>query len=83
MGMFFNRQLGSLEDLLLLELNDLYDGEKRLCDAIPKMAEAASSPTPQAGVSSTTFSRRGDRYPGWNRFSSISESLLAGKPATR
>jgi ferritin-like metal-binding protein YciE len=44
MGMFFNMQLDSLEDLLLLELNDLYDGEKRLCDAIPKMAEAANSP---------------------------------------
>jgi ferritin-like metal-binding protein YciE len=45
MGMFFNIKLGSLDDLLLLELNDLYDGEKRLCEALPKMAEAASSPT--------------------------------------
>ncbi|MEN6452165.1 MAG: ferritin-like domain-containing protein [Thermoguttaceae bacterium] len=44
MGMFFNTQLDSLEDLLLLELSDLYDGEKRLCVALPKMADAASSP---------------------------------------
>ncbi len=44
MGMFFNVELNSLEDLLLLELNDLYDAEKRLCDALPKMAAAASSP---------------------------------------
>jgi ferritin-like metal-binding protein YciE len=45
MGMFFNVQLNSLDDLLILELADLYDAEKRLCDALPDMAEAASSPT--------------------------------------
>jgi ferritin-like metal-binding protein YciE len=44
MGFFGNIELNSLEDLLLLELNDLYDGEKRLCDALPQMADAASSP---------------------------------------
>ena len=43
MGMFFNVQLNSLDDLLLLQLNDLYDAEKRLCDALPEMAQAASS----------------------------------------
>jgi ferritin-like metal-binding protein YciE len=42
--MFFNVKLNSLEDLLLLELNDLYDAEKRLCDALPEMADAATSP---------------------------------------
>ena len=45
MGMFFNVQLNSLDDLLLLELNDLYDAEKRICEALPKMADAASSPS--------------------------------------
>jgi ferritin-like metal-binding protein YciE len=44
MGFFVSVQLDSLEDLLSLELDDLYDGEKRLCDALPKMADAASSP---------------------------------------
>jgi ferritin-like metal-binding protein YciE len=44
MGMFFNIELNSLDDLLLLELNDLYDAEKRICDALPQMADAASSP---------------------------------------
>lgn len=44
MGLFYNVRLDSLEDLLLLELSDLYDGEKRLCDALPQMADAASSP---------------------------------------
>lgn len=44
MGMFFNLQLNSLEDLLMVELNDLYDAEQRLCDALPEMADAATSP---------------------------------------
>lgn len=44
MGMFFNVHLDSLEDLLVLQLNDLYDAEQRLVDAIPDMAEAATSP---------------------------------------
>ncbi len=44
MGMFFNVHLESLEDLLLLHLQDLYDAEQRLCEAIPEMADAAASP---------------------------------------
>ena len=44
MGMFFSTELNTLDDLLLFELSDLYDAEKRLVDAIPEMAEAASSP---------------------------------------
>ncbi|MGO8753462.1 MAG: ferritin-like domain-containing protein [Thermoguttaceae bacterium] len=44
MGIFFKVQLNSLDDLLLLQLNDLYDAEKRLCDTLPDMAEAATSP---------------------------------------
>jgi ferritin-like metal-binding protein YciE len=44
MGLLFNVELNSLEDLLLLEVNDLYDAEKRLCDALPQMADAATSP---------------------------------------
>lgn len=35
-------EAASLHDLLLHELNDLYDAEKRLVDALPKMAEAAT-----------------------------------------
>ena len=33
MSMFFNKELNSLEDLLGLELDDLYDAEQRLCVA--------------------------------------------------
>jgi ferritin-like metal-binding protein YciE len=44
MGMFFNTELNCLDDLLMHEINDLYDAEKRLVDALPSMAEAATSP---------------------------------------
>ncbi len=36
--------LGNLEDLLVQQLQDLYSAEIQLIDALPKMAEAASSP---------------------------------------
>lgn len=36
-------KLDSLRDLLIEELRDLYNAENQLVDAIPKMAEAASS----------------------------------------
>ncbi len=44
MGMFFNVHLDTLDDLLFFELKDLYDAEQRLCEAIPTMADAATSP---------------------------------------
>jgi ferritin-like metal-binding protein YciE len=45
MGLFFNKELNSLEDLFWMELCDLYDAENRLIDALPNMAEAASTPS--------------------------------------
>jgi ferritin-like metal-binding protein YciE len=36
-------KLDSLEDVLVHELNDLYSAEDQLVEALPKMAEAASS----------------------------------------
>jgi ferritin-like metal-binding protein YciE len=44
MNLFFNKELNSLDDLLIMELGDLYDAERRIVDALPKMAEAATSP---------------------------------------
>jgi ferritin-like metal-binding protein YciE len=44
MGLFSNHEYHSLRDLLVNQLEDLYDAEKRLTDALPKMAEASSSP---------------------------------------
>jgi ferritin-like metal-binding protein YciE len=40
---FTSLKLNSLRDLLLEELRDLYSAENQLVDALPKMAETASS----------------------------------------
>ncbi len=42
MQLFNNQKFDNLEDLLVEQVEDLYDAEKRLCDALPKMADAAS-----------------------------------------
>lgn len=44
MGLFTSTEFNSLECLLVDQLQDLYDAEHRLVDALPKMADAASSP---------------------------------------
>jgi ferritin-like metal-binding protein YciE len=44
MNLFGGKQVNSFDDLLGCELQDLYDAEFRLVDAIPKMSEAAHSP---------------------------------------
>lgn len=44
MKLFNSTEFENLEDLLVEQIEDLYDAEKRLCDALPKMADAASSP---------------------------------------
>jgi ferritin-like metal-binding protein YciE len=43
MGLFSSMTLNSLNDLVALQLQDLYDAEQRLTKALPKMADAASS----------------------------------------
>jgi ferritin-like metal-binding protein YciE len=40
----FSHEFHTLNDLFIHELEDLYDAEKRLTDALPKMAEAATNP---------------------------------------
>jgi ferritin-like metal-binding protein YciE len=43
MGLFSNNTFNSLNDLLIEQLQDLYDAENRLVDALPKMRDAATS----------------------------------------
>ena len=43
MPMFSSTNLRSLDGLLVEQLKDLYDAESRLLEALPEMAEAASS----------------------------------------
>ena len=45
MGLFSSMTLNSLGDLFVVQLQDLYDAEQRLTQALPKMAEAASNST--------------------------------------
>jgi ferritin-like metal-binding protein YciE len=45
MGWLGNNEFNSLNDLFVQQLEDLYDAEKRLIDALPKMADASSSST--------------------------------------
>jgi ferritin-like metal-binding protein YciE len=44
MGLFTTTEFNSLDDLLADQIKDLYDAEQRLVEALPKMADAASSP---------------------------------------
>lgn len=44
----FSTKFESLQDLLVEELQDLYDAEQRFVQALPKMAEAASNPQLQS-----------------------------------
>ena len=44
MGLFTSTEFNSLDDLFVNQLADLYDAEKRLTDALPKMAEAVIPP---------------------------------------
>lgn len=44
MGLLMSAKFENLNDLFLNQLEDLYDAETRLTDALPKMAQAASSP---------------------------------------
>lgn len=39
-----NYQFNNLQDLLVQQLHDLYDAEQQLTEALPQMAQAASSP---------------------------------------
>lgn len=44
MGIFTGQTFNSLQDLFLNQIEDLYDAEKRILRALPKMRDAASSP---------------------------------------
>jgi len=44
MGLFSSTEFKSVDDLLIEQLQDLYDAEHRLIDALPKMIETAHSP---------------------------------------
>ena len=78
MGMFFNTELNSLDDLLLLEINDLYDAEQRIVEATClKWRRPRNVAGAQGGRFSSTWQKRSGTYRGWSRCLSI----LANRPA--
>ena len=44
MSFFTSLEFNSLEDLFIEQIEDLYDAEQRIVQALPKMADAAHSP---------------------------------------
>jgi ferritin-like metal-binding protein YciE len=44
MGLFTSKEFNNLEDLLYDQLQDLYDAEQKIAEALPQMAEAADAP---------------------------------------
>ncbi|MCC6681399.1 MAG: ferritin-like domain-containing protein [Phycisphaeraceae bacterium] len=59
MGFFTNHKLEHLQDLLVHELEDLYDAETRLIDALPKMKEAAHDPQLKQAIGDHLAQTRG------------------------
>lgn len=59
MGFFTSEKFDNLEDLLTHEMRDIYDAENRLIDALPKMAETASSPALRRAFSDHLQETRG------------------------
>jgi ferritin-like metal-binding protein YciE len=55
----------NLRELYISELQDLYDAENQLIDALPKMAAASDSPKLRAGLK-RTCNRHGDMPNVWS-----------------
>jgi ferritin-like metal-binding protein YciE len=69
-------KLNSLDDLLVEQLEDLYDAEKQLLKALPKMAKAASNDTLRRGFEEHLEQTKGHV----NRLEKVFKDL--GKSAT-
>ena len=77
MALFTSKELSTLDDLFMDQIQDLYDAEKRLVDALPKMAEAAQSPELKSAFQNHLTETKGQV----NRLESVFKRL--GKEASR
>ena len=59
--------VGTLEELLVDELKDLYSAEKQIIRALPKIIKAVSTPELQQGLSQIISKRPRARWPGLRR----------------
>ena len=72
----------SVQDLLLNELRDLYDAEKQLVKALPKVAKAASSEQLRQAIGEHRRKPR-PRSNAWRTLSRALVRLLAANVARR
>jgi ferritin-like metal-binding protein YciE len=70
-------QLGSLRDVLQEELADLYDAEKQLVNALPKVASAAAKPELREAIQNHLGETRGHVQ----RLEQIFDQLGMGRPS--
>jgi ferritin-like metal-binding protein YciE len=52
MGLFSGLTLNTLDDLFIAQIEDLYDAETRLTEALPKMVAGASNPQLKSAIQS-------------------------------
>ena len=74
-------KLQTLRDLLVEQLQDLYDAENRITKALPKMAKAAKSPELKAAFEKHLEETEGPGRRDWVRSSSISARRPRRRPA--
>ena len=72
----------NVQDLLINELRDLYDAEKQLVKALPKVAKAAFRNS-CAKLSRSIWRRPGSRSNAWRTLSSDSRQVLVASAARR
>jgi len=80
MGLFSSTtRFDSFEDLLIEQLQDLYDAENRLTKAIPKMADAAASPELRALLLAHLRETQEQVYRLERVFSALGKVVVQGK----
>jgi ferritin-like metal-binding protein YciE len=77
MGLFTSKEFSTLEDLFVEQIQDLYDAEHRLVEALPKMADAANSPELKSAFQKHLSETKGQV----NRLEKVFKQL--GKEASR
>ncbi len=81
MNLFTSLEFNSLEDLFIEQIEDLYDAEKRLTQALPKMADAAHSPDLRSASFRRTCVRPKGTWCGWNASSRSWDAVPSAKRA--
>ena len=76
-------KIETMEDLFLEQVEDLYDAEKRLVKALPKMAEASTSLSSPPSLRIPFDGDRRPRTAAWRIFSALWVRIPRATPAMR